>query len=465
MIDPTRKRPIYEPLVPLASGGMAHVWIGTDAATRGSLVALKRGRGADGNLEPIEAILREAELAAKIRHPNVATVYGVETSVEGEPTLVLEYVEGCTLKQLAERLGKDAPIRVMLRVVLDAAKGLAAVHAASIVHRDVTPSNVLVGVDGVSRLTDFGVSKTAAEAREANERGVLKGKPAYFAPEYIEGAKPDAACDLFALGVVAWEALAGERLFKCESDVETLARILKGPVTPPSRARAALAVLDAPILRALARDRRARYGSVVELITTLEAIGVGSDLVASHDEVAACVRRCFGPELASRRSRIERQLEERRARSTRDDVATISIAPLVSDNVRATDSHSAFHPTFQPGRAHRARMHVLLVAAAIFAVVGLGSAARSLATPSAAATPSTLAAAALPPVDVVPTGDVAVQHIELEPPEAPKMPAPRPPKKVERSGGGRASTWSPKPAIPAATPIPKTMPPNPYASR
>lgn len=454
------KRPIYEPLVPLASGGMAHVWIGADVATYGSFVALKRGRGADGNLEPIEAIHREAELAAKLRHPNVATVYGVETSIEGEPTLVLQYIEGCTLKQLAERLGQEAPIRVMLRIVLDAAKGLAAVHAASIVHRDVTPSNVLVGVDGVARLTDFGVSKTASEMRETNERGVLKGKPAYFAPEYIEGAKPDAACDLFALGVVAWEALTGERLFKSESDVETLARILKGSVTPPSRKRSALAVLDAPIMRALARDRRARYGSVVDLVKTFEAIGVGSDLVASHDEVAACVRRAFGPELAARRSKLERQVEERRARAVRDDVATLSIAPLVSDSIHAsiaTDSHSAFHPTFHPARAKRARMHVLLVAASIFAVVGLGSAARSFARTSGAA-PATamempVAAVAAP----VPVSDVPVQHIELEPREPAKMPAPRPPKKAERRGW----TWAPKPAAPA----PKAAPPNPYATR
>src|SRR5262249_29211695 len=155
-------------------------------------------------------------------HPNVVAVLDVE-ELEGELSLVMDYVEGTSLFDLLEasqaKGGQLSP-RIAMRVVLDACSGLHAAHMLAdefgrplgLVHRDVSPQNILVGVDGAARLSDFGIAKHAEGA--ATTTGVLKGKLSYMAPEYLESTQLDARSDVFSMGVVAWEALAGQKLFR-----------------------------------------------------------------------------------------------------------------------------------------------------------------------------------------------------------------------------------------------------------
>ena len=192
-----------------------------------------------------DALLREARLAAGIHHANVVDVRDVE--VVGEAVqLVMDYIEGASLGDLVgicAREGKRVPPGIVVRVVLDACAGLHAAHeltdddgrALGLVHRDVSPQNVLVGVDGVARVTDFGIAKCMEASDPGTSRETLKGKAGYMAPEYVRGETIDRRADVFALGIVLWEALQGRRLFRGQSDAETLERDALG--SRPARLR------------------------------------------------------------------------------------------------------------------------------------------------------------------------------------------------------------------------------------
>lgn len=300
----------YEALLPIGSGGVAQVSVGR---RRGDsrLVALKRAhayvREAPGLAESLK---REAQLASRLDHPNIVSVLDVE-ELEDELVLVLDYVEGCTLRALGAKLqktGVERP-REVIRVVLDVATGLQAAHDAGLVHRDVSPSNVLLGLDGVARIADFGIAKAQFDATDRTETGVLKGKSSYMAPEYVlhQHAKP--ASDLFSLAVLCWEALTGTRLFKGATDVETLMAVAAAEIRPMAPERPALAPLDPVLARALARAPEDRQASAAHFARELEAVAEAHGLLASHGDVGALVRRLFAQELAERGRLLDRDEE------------------------------------------------------------------------------------------------------------------------------------------------------------
>src|SRR5262249_3779749 len=160
--------------------------------------------------------------------PNAVGVLDIE-ELEDELVLVMEYIEGGPLSELL-----PVPPRVAIRILLDVAAGLGAAHALTddegrlldLVHRDVSPHNVLVGTDGVARVTDFGVAKMTTPNVPRASTGALKGKPAYMAPEYVLALRSDARSDVFSLGVLAWEALSGRRLFKATEEIATLEAVV-----------------------------------------------------------------------------------------------------------------------------------------------------------------------------------------------------------------------------------------------
>ena len=216
-----------------------------------------------------EALLAEARLAAGIHHANVVDVRDVE-AVGDAVQLVMDYIEGASLGELVRACaseGRHLPAGVAVRVVLDACAGLHAAHeltgdtgrALGLVHRDVSPQNVLVGIDGVARVTDFGIAKCIETSDPGTSRESLKGKVGYMAPEYVRGETVDRRVDVFALGVVLWEALCGRRLFRGQSDAETLERVLSATVPPVSEVSPELAPLDAVVARALHRDPALRF--------------------------------------------------------------------------------------------------------------------------------------------------------------------------------------------------------------
>ena len=267
----------------IASGGMAVVHIGRLLGQAGfsRTVAIKR-------LHPqfakdpafVSMFLDEARLAVRVQHPNVVAPLDVLV-VQGEILVVMEYVAGDTLARL-----QRSPVNaahppnpaVMTGILCDALYGLHAAHEAlgengqplHIVHRDVTPQNIMAGTDGIARVLDFGVAKAAMRSQCTTE-GIVKGKVAYMAPEQVEAKELDRRTDIFAAGIVAWEALTGQRLFGADQAAESIAKILQTKVDPPSKYRSDISTeLDGVVLKALKRNPRDRFRTAREFAAALE---------------------------------------------------------------------------------------------------------------------------------------------------------------------------------------------------
>ncbi len=271
---------VYEAI---GSGGMATVHLGRLAGEEGfgRTVAIKRLR-AQYVSEPdvVASFVDEARLAARIRHPNVVATIDVVTK-GGEVFLVMEYIDGESLASLVrvhEARRERVPPAVAVAVVAGALQGLHAAHQAvsesgeslQIVHRDVSPTNILVGVDGIARVLDFGVAK-ALGRQQTTRDGRIKGTLAYMAPEQLSGRGVTRRTDTFAVGIVLWELLTGRRLFRGGDDAQTLTRVLFEPVQRPSEVCAeAPAALDAVAMRALDRDPTRRFATAHEMAGALE---------------------------------------------------------------------------------------------------------------------------------------------------------------------------------------------------
>lgn len=303
----------------LASGGHATVWL--TRSPSGELVARKEPHPhLVDDPDVLRALRREVEIAMRLQHENVVRLRGLETLTGRDaggaagapgasaapgaalPVLLLDYVEGATVAELIRDWAKDTPARAtvaaVVRIVLDAAAGLAALHALTdergqplaLVHRDVSPQNVLVGRDGVARVSDFGLAKCLVTDRATTE-GILKGKAGYLAPEYVRGQGGDHRQDVFSLGVVAWEALTRTRLFRGESDVQTLDRVLTMPI--PSLAEkvpalaAVAAALDPVLARALAREPSERYASASAFADALREAAARASVLGTAADVTA----------------------------------------------------------------------------------------------------------------------------------------------------------------------------------
>ncbi len=343
----------------IASGGMATVCLGqmVGAAGFSRTVAIKRLHPHLVDDPEFSAMfLDEARLAARVRHPNVVSTLDV-VSTEDELFLVMEYVPGESLAALGRRSAKGAsdldrrktlgtmdavpgpgawgasgpaprpvsgpesgvndnvarrstplPPAVAAGIVAGALHGLHAAHEArgengrplEIVHRDVSPHNVLVGEDGVARLIDFGIARAAVRS-QITRTGQLKGKLRYMAPEQLHGAAATRRVDVYATAVVLWEALTGNRLFDGETDAAIYGRILEGVVRPPGALVAVPPALDAVVLRGLARDPEARWATALEMATALDA----AITPAPPAEVAGWLQRTAGPILAERARRVQ----------------------------------------------------------------------------------------------------------------------------------------------------------------
>ena len=290
----------YELLGEIASGGMATVHLGRMRRAHGfsRLVAIKAMHPQFAK-DPAFAgmFVDEARLTARLRHPNVVPT--LDIICEGDELLiVMEYIEGESLASLL-RFSKDAgdsmPVTVACAILHDALLGLHEAHEAkdddgqglAIIHRDVSPQNVLVGLDGLARVLDFGVAKARGTVH-ASFDGEIKGKVPYMPPEQLFGEKLDRTVDIYAAGVLLWESLAGARLFEGPTEEIIVRRISEETVPAPSTRRAELsAVLDAVVLRALSRDNKARFQTALDMAN---AIAAASPL-ASRTEVATWVKR------------------------------------------------------------------------------------------------------------------------------------------------------------------------------
>jgi len=310
----------YATLLKLAQGGMASVWVGTVRGGLGfrQLVAIKKPHphlleAADYRAE----LVAEAQLASSIHHANVVDVRDVEVFGD-DVSLVMDYIEGASLSELLMRL-QDARERlepaVAVRICLDALAGLHAAHELTdergrpvgLVHRDVSPQNILVGVDGHARVVDFGVAKFHKKDHSTTA-GQLKGKIAYMAPEYLKNEPIDRGLDVFAMGVVLWESLTSVRLFRGSHDVDTMQRVLGQDAPPVSSLVPAARALDAVLEAALAKDRAQRFSTAAAMAAALESQARLAGLLASPTDVGAIVRKHFDADLAQRREKIREKM-------------------------------------------------------------------------------------------------------------------------------------------------------------
>lgn len=261
-------------------------------------------------------LLEEARLAARIRHPNVVPVTEVDSDSCGV-FLVMEYVEGEALSGLV-RLLRDSnhrlPTRLIARIMNDALAGLHAAHElrdpqgqpVGLVHRDFSPQNILVGIEGVARLADFGVAK-AASRTVRTKTGLVKGKVAYMSPEQARGHKVDRRCDVWAAGVVVWELVTGRKLYDHEDDVATLLSVVtEEPPRLGSVLQGVPASLDDAVAYALTSDVGSRCPSAETFRQMLESAWDECGGMASTTELGAFVRQTVGQRLAERRALIQR---------------------------------------------------------------------------------------------------------------------------------------------------------------
>ena len=312
----------YEMLAQLASGGMATVYVARAQGVAGfeRLVAIKvlHPHLAHDD-EFISMFLDEARLAARIRHPNVVPTLDISDSQGDGYFLVMEYIEGDHLGALLREAARGSarlPVPVVLRVIIDALEGLAAAHTLKdgdgkplvIVHRDISPHNILLGSDGVARITDFGVAK--AEVRLSSTRdGQFKGKLAYMAPEQASNGTADQRSDLFSMAIVLWESLTGRRLFRADNNGELLNRLLNAPIPMPSEFVPEVAALDPVLKKALSREPSERYQSAAEFIDGLETIASSAFGLASPRSVAKSVREWLGAKIDNEATRIRTSID------------------------------------------------------------------------------------------------------------------------------------------------------------
>jgi len=311
----------YEILTQLASGGMASIYIARAQGVAGfeRLVAIKvLHPHLAYEQEFISMFLDEARLAARIRHMNVVPTLDISDSPGDGYFLVMEYIEGNHLGALLGRAAKNGerlPQPFVCRVLVDALQGLAAAHRLTdengnqlkLVHRDVSPHNILVGTDGIARLTDFGVAK--ADVRMASTRaGQFKGKLSYMAPEQASSSETDQRSDLFSVGIILWESLTGRRLFKGDSNAATLNKLLNDEVVPPSKLWADLEQYDEIVMKALSRDPDKRFQTADEFAEALDA-GAGRAGVAKTRDVAEVVRSLDADKLQQERQRVRDAIE------------------------------------------------------------------------------------------------------------------------------------------------------------
>jgi hypothetical protein len=347
----------YELLLEIASGGMATVYIGRQHGAGGfeRLVAIKRMHPHVGSVPELAAsFMDEARIASLIRHPNVVNVHDVHEA-DGEHLLVMDYVDGPSLANVLkaarkrnERISRPAGIRVLIDVL----SGLHAAHELTnfdgmplgVVHRDATPHNILLGTDGTVRLTDFGIAK-AAERSVNTATGLAKGKFRYMAPEQARGGAMDRRVDIFAMGIVAWELLTGERLLRGEGDAQVLLEITEGNFRSTRSVDASIPdELDRIVMRALSVDPNQRWPTAAALADALEGWArIHAELVSSA-EVARLVHEFCGAAIIKRRKALTEVLQGQRpaagfsamrqTQGTGTGSTAGTSAPLTMDSVR-----------------------------------------------------------------------------------------------------------------------------------
>ncbi len=414
----------------IASGGMAAVHFARLTGTAGArTVAVKRAHPHLAREKEFALMfLDEGRTAMRVRHPNVVSTLDVLRTGD-DLVLVMDYVHGESLWNLvraAKEIDERVPVPIVAAILIDTLHGLQAAHEATdehgaplgIVHRDVSPQNILVGADGVTRLVDFGIAKAAGRLHSTHDSSV-KGKYAYMAPEQVRGEHVSAVTDTYAASIVLWELLTGERLFVGKTEAETIHKCLVGRVQAPSLvAPSQGTTFDALLKKGLSRDPAARYATARAMASDLEACVAA----AVPAEVAAWVTRIAGDALAARArtiAEIERSESRVRGRSRRGAIALALVLTTIPAALIAVQIAKRREPTLSPRE----------VAIAI---------ALDAAPPTPAAVPSAPEAPSAAPPDAAPkaTSPITRPPSRATPPRSrhPKRAACDPPYSIDSDG-------------------------------
>jgi eukaryotic-like serine/threonine-protein kinase len=479
---PVRLGP-YTLLERIASGGMASVYLAEQRGAHGFVreVAVKIAHPHLAEQPRFASdLIEEAKLAARICHNNVVQVLDVGEE-DGNVFLVMEYVEGESLAGLLGWCVKNdrrLPFGVAFRILLDALAGLHAAHelrdeagaSLNLVHRDFSPQNILVGVDGLARLGDFGVAKAGSRVGYTTT-GVVKGKTAYLAPEQLRGQPLDRRADIWAAGVVAWEVFARRRLFTADNEAELLLKLVS---ERPRRLRSVCPdvpeALDDAIAEALEPHVEERVPDAAAFAARLRAAAATFCEVAEVTDVASWVADTALP---ARTRRRDARSDVRSSAATRDaGSAGPPLAASMSVDAQTRRDRGA------PARGGTSRVAVALVAVGVVGVTAGGAAlVHGARTPGAeverGASSAVVASAEVAKVSPIAAATGGAPAPSAEPstsgsadPVAPTASAEGAPASAPTQAAGRAR-YPARPAAPArpSAPVvrPRALPPNPYA--
>ncbi len=312
----------YQLLKRIATGGMAQIYLARQTGLEGfeKLLVVKRilPHLAE-NQDFVRMFLDEARIAARLNHPNVVQIFDLG-SQDGSYFIAMEYIHGEDVRRVWKRganRGRTLPLPLVCRVMMDACAGLDYAHKKAdaagkplgIVHRDISPQNILVTFEGGVKVVDFGIAKAADQAT-VTRSGVLKGKYSYMSPEQARGEKLDRRSDIFALGIVLHELLTGHRLFKRTNDIQTLNAVTECKVPPPSALNPEVpSDLDRLVLKALARTPDQRFEDAAELQLALEEWLISHQLASSSALLATYMQELYADRIEQEKHAGEVLLE------------------------------------------------------------------------------------------------------------------------------------------------------------
>jgi serine/threonine protein kinase len=474
----------YELLSRLGVGGMAELFIARTTGQHGfeKVVALKRILASHADDEQfIQMLLAEARLAATLHHPNIAQVYDVG-EVDGTYFFTMEYVFGQDLRKIVRTVqgrGIWPSPELILQIIIGTASGLHYAHEKEggdgellgLVHRDVSPSNILVSHDGGVKLVDFGIARISA-MQASTAQGALKGKVPYMSPEQCRGERLDRRSDIFSLGIILWELTTRRRLYAGENEIAVAGKICNEDAPRPSSIVPDYPPeLEAIVLKALARDRDARYATAQELQLDLEEYARDKRMLLSSAKLAGFMGELFADQIKATKADLRQQIASHTgmfAASNEDS------SPSASSNARklpvpvpradndATDMQRPAEPAERnhtdiervAAQTSRRRLWLGLGGAAfLLLLVVLLSRGEPEAAPVAAATPEPAVLTPTPvPEPPMPAVAPDPEQVRTDEPAAPKPSKPSKPNKPRSGKTGKTSkiptNWDPDSALP-----------------